>query len=114
MDCACDAVDGFNEQFDIIVVDGTGKSRPACCEAAIRKLRRGGMIILVDSDLWQKSARILRNSGLIQIDFTGFGPINSHVHSTSIYLDREYAFEPLNDIQPSKSVAQPAEIWPHG
>ena len=51
-------------QFDVIIIDGTGESREACSRAAIPNLRRGGLIILDNSDLWLASSRILRDSGL--------------------------------------------------
>jgi hypothetical protein len=100
--------------FDLIIIDGTGESRAACSRAAIANLRQGGMIILDNSDLWLTSSQILRDSGLIQVDFTGFAPMNSHCHTTSIYFSRDFNFVPLQGYQPHKSIGQPAEPWPSG
>ena len=100
------------ESFDVVSIDGTGESRPMCCRRALEHLRPGGMIILDNSDLWLKSASILRTAGLIQVDFTGFGPLESHAHTTSVFLTRDFNFEALRGYQPHKSVAQPAEPWP--
>jgi len=98
--------------FDIIVIDGIGESRVLCAELAKKHLRKGGMIILDNSDLWIKSAGVLRKeSGLIQIDFTGFLPIISNASSTSIFISRDFDFKHLLDHQPHKSVGQPAAQW---
>lgn len=99
-------------EFDVVVVDGPGEARPVCCRQAIRHLTPGGMIVLDNSDLWPESAAIVRKAGLIQVDFTGFAPLQSHAHTTSVFLQRSYAFSPRNGRQPEKSVAQPAEPWP--
>jgi hypothetical protein len=99
-------------EFDVIVVDGIGEGRAACCRAAISHLRRGGLIILDNSDLWLTSSQILRDSGLIEVDFTGFSPLNTHCSTTSLYFSRDFNFIPLRGYQPHKSVAQPAEPWP--
>jgi hypothetical protein len=99
-------------QFDVIIIDGTGDSRAACSRAAIPNLRRGGLIILDNSDLWLTSSQILRDGGLIQVDFTGFAPMSAHCHTTSIYFSRDFNFVPLRGYQPHKSIAQPSEPWP--
>ena len=100
-------------QFDVIIIDGIGESREACSRTAIPNLRRGGLIILDNSDLWLASAQILRDSGLIQVDFTGFSPMGAHCSTTSIYFSRDFNFVPLGGYQPHKSFAQPAEPWPN-
>jgi hypothetical protein len=99
-------------EFDVIIIDGTGESRAACSRAAIPNLRRGGLIILDNSDLWLTSSQILRDSGLIQVDFTGFAPMSDNCHTTSVYFSRDFNFVPLRGYQPHKSIAQPAEPWP--
>jgi hypothetical protein len=97
--------------FDVIVIDGTGESRAACSRIAITNLRPGGLIILDNSDLWLTSSQILRDSGLIQVDFTGFAPMSAHCHTTSVYFSRDFNFVPLRRHQPHKSIAQPADPW---
>ena len=111
-------VDAFANQidshgdFDVIVIDGPGPTRPACCKRALEHLRPGGMIILDNSDLWPETAAIPRAAGLIQVDFTGFAPLAVHAHTTSVFLRRDYNFTPRGGLQPHKSVAQPAMPWP--
>jgi len=101
-------------QFDIIVVDGLGDSRPLCCELALTHVRPGGVVILDNSDQWLKSAAVLRHGGLIQADFTGFSPLNSGAGCTSVFFTRDYNFQPRNGYQPHASVAQPLKPWPEG
>jgi Methyltransferase domain len=98
--------------FDVIVIDGTGESRLPCAEVAPKYLKPGGFVILDNSDLWPKSAAALRNADLIQIDFTGFAPLCRHWQTTSVFLSRQYSVQPINGLQPHKSVAQPAKPWP--
>src|SRR5207244_9596553 len=88
--------------FDVIVVDGlvTGRTRLKCARAAVPLLRRGGMIILDNSDWLPESSRHLREAGLIEVDMTGFAPINDYTCTTSFYLHPEFAFRPARDRQP--------------
>ena len=115
--CSSDAnafaaqIDGRGE-FDVIVIDGTGESRPLCSRRALSHLKPGGMIVLDNSDLWPGSAAILRSGGLIQVDFTGFAPLQSHAHTTSVFFTRDYGFASRWPEQPRKSVAQPSQPWP--
>jgi hypothetical protein len=98
--------------FDIIIIDGTGDSRLPCTEMAKKHIRKGGMIILDNSDLWVDSAANLRKDDrFIQVDFTSFAPIVSNACTTSIFFTRDFRVNPLGNRQPHKSVAQPAEQW---
>jgi hypothetical protein len=101
-------------KFDVIIIDGTGESRVSCSKAAIANLRPGGLIVLDNSDLLLKSSQVLRDSGLIQVDFTGFAPMSAHCHTTSVFFSRDFNFVPLGGYQPHKSVAQPAKPWAGG
>jgi hypothetical protein len=98
--------------FDVIVIDGVVESRFPCCQVAPNHLTLRGLIILDNSDLCPESAAALRNSGLIQADFTGLAPLSSNWHTTSVFFSRQYAIQPLDGHQPHKSVAQPAKPWP--
>ncbi len=83
---------------DVIIVDGS--HRFACAEAARQALAPGGMIILDNSDWHPKTAAMLRGSGLIQVDFTGFNPINYYVTTTSVFLRRDIEIVPRFDRLP--------------
>ncbi len=106
------AIAQSQDKFDVISIDGPGDFRPACSEAAVKHLRSGGFVILDNSDQSLKSAKILRNSGLLQVDFTGFVPGLGYPHTTSIFFDRAYSFQTISGIQPERSVGQPNLPWP--
>ncbi len=72
--------------FEIIVIDGNWRKR--CVDEAIKCLKDGGMIVLDNSDrmIEKECGRLLREQGFIQMDFSGFGPINSYCWSTSVFM----------------------------
>lgn len=84
--------------FDIIVIDGS--YRRACASEAISCLAPDGLIILDNSDWFPKTAEDLRKADLIQIDFTGFGPVNYYTWTTSLFLQRSLRLLPLAGRQP--------------
>jgi len=106
-------IDRYAEPFDVIVVDGAarGHTRLKCARRAIGRLRDGGMIILDNSDWLPESARVLRESGLIQIDMTGFAPISAHTQTTSFFLHRGFAFKPRGPRQPLPGPGAVDKVW---
>jgi methyltransferase family protein len=90
------------EQFDVIVVDGParGRTRLKCCRVALGALREGGLIILDNSDWLPESSRLLRESGLLEVDMTGFAPICGHVQTTSLYFHRAFNMQSTSGRQP--------------
>ncbi len=89
-------------KHDVIIVDGS--HRMACAQAAIEGLARGGMIILDNSDWHPKTSEALRAADLIQIDFTGFNPINYYVTTTSLFLQRDIQIMPRFDRLPQPGI----------
>ncbi len=87
------------EGFDVIIIDSAGY-RYDCATAALKKLNKGGMIILDNSDWHPNTAAFLKQSGLIQVDMTGFKPGECHTSTTSIFLHREFNFASLAANQP--------------
>lgn len=98
-------------KFDVITIDSWAHTRPSCSIMALLHIKESGIIILDNSDLCLNSAYILRSAGLIQADFTGFAPLNTHAQTTSVFFTRGYDFQPKNGYQPHKSVAQPNSPW---
>lgn len=84
--------------FDIIVIDGS--ERHACAQYAVRALQSGGLIILDNSDWYVEAARYLRGAGLLQVDMSGFGPINNYTWVTSFFFSRNFAFQSRGHNQP--------------
>jgi hypothetical protein len=112
-DAYADAIRSSATPFDVIVIDGlvAGRTRLKCARAAVPMLRPGGMIVLDNSDWLPESSRFLRESDLIEVDMTGFAPINDYTCTTSFYFDRNYRFAPLADRQPVAGVGAHAYNW---
>jgi Methyltransferase domain len=110
------AIQRFQQPFDVIVIDGLvkGRTRLKCARAAVQRLRPGGMIILDNSDWLPESSRHLRESGLIEIDMTGFAPGNDYTCTTSFYLHRDFAFQPADDRQPQPGIGAQPYNWEEG
>jgi hypothetical protein len=70
--------------FDIVVIDGT--FRTACVEPGIAHLRPGGFIIFDNAERDVQVGEMLRQKGLFEVDFNGFGPINDYTWTTAIFL----------------------------
>jgi len=115
-DTYADTIRHYGELFDVIVIDGlvTGRTRLKCARLAVQALRPGGMIILDNSDWLPESSRFLRESGLIEVDMTGFAPINDYTCTTSFYLHRAFNFEPLEDRQPLAGIGAHPYNWESG
>jgi len=86
--------------FDLIVIDASGY-RFDCAVEAVKKLAPGGMVILDNADWHPMTADVLKKSGLIQVDFSGFKVTESHTSTTSVFLHREFDFPTLESTQPS-------------
>lgn len=71
--------------FDVIVIDSL-KHRYSATQNAIGRMAEGGVVIFDNSDWYPNSCRLLRDAGLIQIDFHGFGPVNGYTWTTSIFF----------------------------
>jgi methyltransferase family protein len=101
------------EAFDVVVVDGParGRTRLKCCRAAVERLRTGGVVILDNSDWLPESSRLLRDSGLLEVDFTGFAPICGHVQTTSLYFHRAFNVPPSNGRQPQAGRGSRPTLW---
>ncbi len=89
-------------EFDVIIIDGSYRYK--CAKMAINKLKSGGMIILDNSDWWVSTAKLLRSFDLIQVDMTGFSPINHYTSTTSFFLHRQFNFSSKNVNQPEHGI----------
>jgi hypothetical protein len=88
------------EKFDVIVIDSHGY-RYDCAVEACSRLAPGGVIILDNSDWHPVTASVLKNSGLIQVDFSGFKVTENHASTTSVFLHRDFDFPTLQARQPA-------------
>lgn len=83
-----------NKKFDVIIIDGS--LRPDCIKIAPDFLNDSGIIIVDNSDWFKTHLKSLRDRKFIQIDFRGFGPINSYIWTTSIFFTKGFNFSYLN------------------
>ncbi|MEO0055654.1 MAG: hypothetical protein RLZZ50_1601 [Verrucomicrobiota bacterium] len=90
------------EPFDIIVVDGL--ERLACSRAAPGMLRPGGLVVLDNADWHPGSAAALRAAGLLQVDMTGFGPVNGYSWTTSLFFHRDFDFSARGGVRPQPGI----------
>ena len=89
-------------KFDLIVVDGI--HRGLCTREAVDCLRPGGMIILDNADWYPKATAFLRDAGFIQVDMSGFGPINDFTWTTSLFFHPAFDIRPRETRQPMPGV----------
>lgn len=103
------AIDG---RFQIIVVDGYARSRVRyqCAQMALPHLDANGLIILDNSDWLPASAMFLRRAGLIEMDFSGPVPGNTHSQTTSFFLTRDFNFPPAGR-QPQTPIGGRPDNW---
>lgn len=75
-----------NRLFELVVIDGEWRER--CVVEAVNCLKDGGMVVLDNSDriIEKKCSKFLREQGFIQMDFSGFGPINGYCWTTSCFM----------------------------
>ena len=92
----------FNEKFDVIIVDGNHRSE--CALVAALHLKSDGFIVLDNSDWYEATSNALREKDFIEIDMSGFGPINNYTWTTSIFLRRGVDLRPLADEQPKNCI----------
>lgn len=109
LDRYADAITQYPEGFDVIVVDGG--SRRKCCLQALNALKKGGVIVLDNSDWSGESSYTLRNGGLLEVDMTGFAPINAFTCTTSFYFERSFNVPPRGDRQPAYGVGAKRMDW---
>lgn len=103
----------IEETFQIIVIDGYARSRVRyqCAQSALPYLDQNGLVILDNSDWLPATAMFLRNSGLIQVDFSGPVPGNPHYQTTSFFFTRQFDFKPAGIRQPLTPVGGNPLNW---
>lgn len=84
------SIKDFKRKFDIIVIDGS--QRPECAKTSIKYLKKGGIVILDNSDWFPKTAKFLR-SKFLEIDFSGLVPSLPYSTTTSFFLSKNTLLE---------------------
>lgn len=100
-------------EADVVIIDGL--YRPECADFILSKISSGSwnpeLLIFDNSDWYPKTIRRL-DSGLpdwIQVDFSGFGPINEYTWTTSLFLNPSSSSRLVHAIPPS-SIAGLAHV----
>jgi len=89
-----------NKKYDVIIIDGDIFRRFECAYYAVDALKDGGLIVLDNSDWLDNTTGFLRESGLIQVDFSGPGPINDYMWCTSVFIHRNFNLRKKKFSQP--------------
>ena len=89
-------------KYDIIVIDG--EFRDECSKLAPRYLKKGGIIILDNSDWHRNIAKNFRELGFLQIDFKGFGALNTYTWVTSIFYKNTFNFRGVSEQLPTNPI----------
>ena len=94
--------------WDVIAIDGVWRRR--CARAALAHLAPTGLMILDNSDWYPHTAADLRAADLLQIDFTGLGPVNYYTWTTSLFLRRQVDLKPRGPVQPTAGLGSMPQV----
>ena len=89
-------------KYEIIVIDG--EFRLECSQTSLKRLKNGGFIILDNSEWFPKISSYFRRHGLIEINFTGFGPINPYTTTMSLFISKEFKPKIIDNIKHPGSI----------
>jgi len=92
-DGLAEAIRGLDRKFGVIVIDPAG-NRLHCAREAPAKLAKGGFVLLDNSDWYPRAAAVLREAGLIQVDFHDFRPARPYRATASIFLSPDFRPRP--------------------
>lgn len=84
--------------YDMIVIDG--RWRFDSSQEALRNISPNGIIVLDNSERFPVVCQNLTDAGFIQIDFSGYGPINWFTWTTSVFLSRTVNLPPAKPYRP--------------
>jgi hypothetical protein len=96
------SIDKYHAGLDVVIIDG--RHREDCAIRALQKLKDDGLLILDNSDWEQEASEVLRQSNLIEVDMSGFGPINGYTWTTSFYFSRNVKLIPAHGRQPAGGI----------
>lgn len=96
-------VAGLDRTFGVIVIDAAA-NRLACARAAVAKLQPGGFMILDNSDWYPNAAAVLREAGLIQVDFHDFRPARPYRATASLFLSPTFRPKPAEQRLPKPPI----------
>ena len=104
-DAYANSIEDYDHTFDVVLIDGIARRK--CARATLEKLSSSGFVVLDNSDREADTAAMLRDASLIEVDMTGFGPINNYPWTTSFFFTRDVRLKPRHDRQPVHGVGTP-------
>jgi len=100
-----------NVEYDIILIDATPEYRSGCVGPAIDRLAERGMILLDDAPFYKEAAAQLRAAGLIEVDLTGYCPLEANLQTTALFLKRNFAMPRKEAGGPAFPFGSPGFRW---
>ena len=97
--------------YDIVLIDAAPAFRSGCVGPALERLDPRGMIILDDAPFYPEAAAKLRRAGLIEVDFTGYSPLEDNFQTTSLFLSREFDLPRREGDSPAFPFGSPGFDW---
>lgn len=91
--------------YDMIVIDGRWRFDSAM--EALKNVSSNGVIVLDNSERFPVVCQHFTDAGFIQIDFSGYGPINWFTWTTSVFLSRSVN---LPSAKPYRPRATPGHV----
>ncbi|HEV3351778.1 MAG TPA: class I SAM-dependent methyltransferase [Acidimicrobiales bacterium] len=73
--------------WDVVVIDGLLREEAA--RHAVPHLAPGALVVLDNTDWFPEPAAVLRDAGLLQVDFAGPGPTKAYQWVTSVFMSRD-------------------------
>jgi hypothetical protein len=102
------AIRARGRKYGVIVVDG--ERRHSCAREALAHLEDDGLIVLDNADWWPQTTALLREADLIEIDFTGFGPVLNNTWTTSLFLRRAVRIKPRGERLPEYGIGAVRQV----
>lgn len=103
------AIGSEPERYDVVIVDGLARTETV--RMAARAVTRTGMIVVDDVAFLPSSAEYLRDSGFIELIFSGFSPISQHASSTGVYLRRDFSIPRYDPKVCAWALGAPRNRW---
>jgi predicted O-methyltransferase YrrM len=97
--------------YDVILIDAAPRFRRGCAAPALKRLTPGGMIILDDAPFYADIAAELRAAGLIEVDLTGYSPLEDNLQTTALFLTRDFAIPRRRGNSPAFPFGSPGFRW---
>lgn len=106
-----DAIMELTRQYGVILIDAHPAFRGGCVRPALRRLAPGGMILLDDAPFYPEAAAELRSADLIEVDLTGYTPLEANLQTTSLFLSRGFDLPRRTKRSPAFPFGSPHFRW---